>query len=75
MAVGDIIHVLDRRLEVIENRPDALVCQYYHKGLGPYQVALPHANVERRMYENEDIGARESWWLWHPDITGEYREF
>ncbi len=72
---GDVLHVGERRLVAIESTPDGISCVYYHAGLGPHYVVLPHATLNKRMYENEAIGARESWWNTHPDMTGKYREF
>jgi hypothetical protein len=66
---GDIIHVgADRRVVVRENRDDGLLCIWYHEGLGPYQMLLPHAPTHNRLYELETISERDSYWDYHPDM-------
>lgn len=72
---GDVIHCGDKRLVVIDNNDSGLACIYYYNGIGPHHVVLPHASTHQRQYEDERIGSRESWWNYHPDMTGEYREF
>ena len=49
-------------------------------GTGPFYALLPHGSFPGRplvrTYNPDERGGRhESWWSWHPDITGKTGEF
>ncbi len=79
---GDVICVhdqdtgMERRLVVRENQPDGVMCLWVcPRGMGPYQIVLPHGNTTQLVYEREAGGDGSSYWDTHSDFTGNTREF
>jgi hypothetical protein len=74
MNVGDILDCGNRRVVVVENRPEGLgVIWYDPDGIGPHYGVLPHAAIYQQLYENEGL-KRDSFWQTHPDFTGQTGE-
>ena len=73
MSPGDVLHVGEgpeaRRVVVVQQHADGTEVMWFWQGMGPHHAILPHADTYKRVYEDEAIEKRESFYDYHKDFV------